>query len=164
MTSHIEITEESLRRDHRLPLVEGRPPGYSAEYPLGLGVHDEPHHLVCGACASHFLDINPSADWCWPCRNFSGLPQIQHRVISLGISEAIPGLEMVIHRQSLLDVHHPTGSTVEVRPGLILHLTLEDGRQIVVEPLIVGRSWLHPMAVHRSHTSPITRIWTTRLT
>ena len=147
----------------RLPLVDGRPPGSSAEYPLGLGVWEEPHHLVCGACGSHFLHADPSFTTCGLCRSFPGLHHISHRVIGLGVGEVIPRLDMVIHGQSPLDVHHPRGSTADVRPGLLLQLTTEGGRQIMVEPLLVGRSWIHPIAVHRSAIAPITRIWLTHI-
>ena len=143
--------------------VEGRPLGASAEYPLGLGIWKEPHHLVCDTCGSHFLHAELSTDRCGLCRSFPELPPIGHRVISFGVSTAIPGLEIALHGQTLLDVHHPEGSSVDVRPGLILRLTLGNGIKLVVEPLIHGRTWLHPIAIHRSAVAPITRIWLTHI-
>ena len=161
MTTDIEFKEKTPGL--RLPLVEGRPPGSAAEYPLGGGIWMEPHHLVCVTCGSHFLDVDHSADRCGLCRSFSGLPPILHRVIGFGVSTAIPGLEIALHGQTLLDVHHPEGSSVDVRPGLILRLTLGNGIKLVVEPLIHGRTWLHPIAIHRSAVAPITRIWLTHI-
>ena len=157
------IHREIARRDQQLPPVEGRPPGSSAEYPLGLGVSDEPHHLVCGACASHFLDIDPSVDRCPLCRDFPGLPPISHRIVGGDLTVVIPGLAMALNGRTLLDVHHPAGSSVDVRPGLFLHLKLSDLQTLVIEPLLAGRTWLHPMAVHRSAVAPITRIWLTHI-